>query len=464
MPRRFDAIVIGAGQAGPPLAARLAGAGMKMAIIERARFGGTCVNDGCTPTKALVASAYAAQLARRAAEYGVRIEGEPSIDMRRVKSRKDAIVADSRHGVERWMGGLQNVSVLRGHARFSGTTTVSVDGEELSAAQIFLDVGGRPLVPRMPGVDQVPYLTNSSMMDVDFVPEHLLVVGGSYVGLEFGQMYRRFGSRVTIVEMGPRLIGREDEDVSQTVREIVEAEGVEVRLQATCLRLEQDGHGIALGLQCAEGAPRVRGSHVLLAVGRVPNTDDLGLQLAEVETDERGYIQVDESLRTTNPHVWALGDCNGKGAFTHTAYNDYEIVAANILHNAGRKWTDRVAAYALYIDPPLGRIGMTEAEIRRSGVSALFGKRPMTRVARAVEKGETRGFLKIHVEEGTQRILGAALLGIGADEAVHSLIDAVYARTPYTDFQQRVRIHPNVSELLPTVLEDLRPLTKVVDL
>jgi pyruvate/2-oxoglutarate dehydrogenase complex dihydrolipoamide dehydrogenase (E3) component len=463
MPRRFDAIVIGAGQAGPSLAARLDRAGLKTAFIERARFGGTCVNDGCTPTKALVASAYAAQMARRAAQYGVRIEGEPSIDMRRVKARKDGIVADSRRGVEQWMERLQNVCVLRGHARFTGTTTVSVDGEELSAEQIFLDVGGRPLVPTMPGVDQVPYLTNVSMMDVDFVPEHLLVVGGSYIGLEFGQMFRRFGSRVTIVEMGSRLIGREDADVSAAVQEILEAEGVEVRLNATCLRLEQDGDGVALGLGCAEGEPRVRGSQVLLAVGRVPNTDDLGLELAQVATDERGYIQVDESLRTTNPHVWALGDCNGKGAFTHTAYNDYEIVADNVLNNAGRKWTDRIAAYALYIDPPLGRVGMSEAEVRRSGLEALAGKRPMTRVARAIEKGETKGFLKIHVEAGTQRILGAALLGVGADEAVHSLIDAVYARTPYSEFQKHLRIHPTVSELLPTVLEELRPLPKVVE-
>jgi pyruvate/2-oxoglutarate dehydrogenase complex dihydrolipoamide dehydrogenase (E3) component len=463
MPRRFDAIVIGAGQAGPSLAARLSGAGMKIAIIEGARFGGTCVNDGCTPTKTLVASAYAAHLARRASEYGVRIEGEPMIDMQRVKARKDTIVARSRNSVEQWMEGLQNVSVLRGHARFTGTTSVSVGGEELSAAQIFLNVGGRPLVPKMPGLDRVPYFTNVSMMDVDFVPEHLLVVGGSYVGLEFGQMYRRFGSRVTVVEMGPRLIGREDEDVSQEVKEILQAEGVEVRLNATCLRVEQGGGGVALGLDCVEGDAIVRGSHVLLAVGRVPNTDDLSLDVAGIATDQRGYVQVDEALRTTNPHVWALGDCNGKGAFTHTAYNDYEIVADNILNNAGRKWTDRIAAYALYTDPPLGRIGMSEAEIRRSEVKALVGKRPMTRVARAVEKGETRGFLKIHVEEGTQRILGAALLGVGADEAVHSLIDAVYARTPYSEFQKHVRIHPNVSELLPTVLEDLRPLAKAVE-
>jgi pyruvate/2-oxoglutarate dehydrogenase complex dihydrolipoamide dehydrogenase (E3) component len=431
---------------------------MKVAVIEKARFGGTCVNNGCTPTKALVASAYAAHMARRAGDYGVRIHGEPSVDMPRVKARKDEIVSASSRGVEQWMLGLQQARVFRGHARFTGETTVSVAGEELSAAMIFVDVGGRPLVPRMPGVDQVPYLTNVSMMDVDFVPPHLLVVGGSYVGLEFGQMYRRFGSRVTIVEMGPRLIGREDEDVSQAVREILEAEGVEVRLEATCLRLERDADGIALGLQCAEGIPTVRGSHVLLAVGRAPNTESLGLERAGIATDERGFIQVDEALRTTNPHVWALGDCNGKGAFTHTAYNDYEIVADNVLHDAGRKWTDRIGAYALYTDPPLGRVGMSEADIRKSGLRALVGKRPMTRVARAVEKGETLGFLKIHVEESTRRILGAALLGTGADEAVHSLIDVLYARTPCTEFQRRVRIHPTVSELLPTVLEDLRPL------
>ena len=458
MAAAFDAIVIGTGQAGPPLAARLARAGMKVAIIEKARFGGTCVNDGCTPTKALVASAYAAQLARRAAEYGVQLEGEPRVDMKRVKARKDTIVRNSSRGVEQWMLGLQGAAVLRGHARFIGKNTVKVNGEELSAENIFVDVGGRPLVPKMPGLDRVPYLTNVSMMDVDFVPDHLLVIGGSYVGLEFGQMYRRFGSRVTIVEMGPRLVGREDEDVSQAVEEFLEAEGLEVRLDAQCLSAQPNGEGVAVRLACKEGDPSARGSHLLLAVGRVPNTDDLGLDAAGIAVDQRGYIEVDESLRTTNPNVWALGDCNGKGAFTHTAYNDYEIVADNLLNDAGRKWTDRIPAYALYTDPPLGRVGMSEAEIRKTGVRALVGKRSMTRVARAIEKGETRGFLKIYVDEGSKRILGAALLATSADEVVHSLIDAVYARTPYTEFQRRVRIHPNVSELLPTVLEDLKPL------
>jgi len=457
----FDAIVIGTGQAGPALAARFSAAGRKVAVIERDKFGGTCVNDGCTPTKTLIASAYAARIAARATEYGVRIEGATGVDMKRVKARKDAVVAASAGNVEKWMRGLENVRVYRGHARFVDERSVQVNDETLTAPQIFVDVGGRPLVPKMPGIDAVPYLTNVSMMDVDYAPEHLIVVGGSYIGLEFGQAWRRFGSRVTVIEMGPRLIAREDEDVSQAVKEFLEAEAIEVRLNAECISLEKDIAGVAIGVDCKEGEPRLRGSHLLLAVGRVPNTDDLGLDAAGIETDQRGYIKVDEALRTTNAGVWALGDCNGKGAFTHTAYNDFEIVADNLLNGARRKWTDRVPVYALYTDPPLGRVGMSEAEITKAGIKALVGKRPMSRVPRAVEKGETAGFLKIHVEQGSQRILGAALLGTSADEAVHSLIDAVYAKTPYPEFQRRVRIHPNVSELLPFVLEDPKPVTFV---
>ncbi len=459
MPKSFDAIVIGTGQAGPALAARLSSAGMQVAVIEKAKFGGTCVNNGCTPTKTLIASAYAAHLAYRAADYGVEIPGAPRVDMKRVKARKDAVVANSTTGVEKWMRGLKNTTVIHGHARFVSEKVINAENQELTADKIFLDVGGRPLVPKIPGLDAVPYLTNVSIMEVDFVPEHLLVVGGSYVGLEFAQMYRRFGARVTVIEMGARLISREDEDVSAEIKKILEDEGIEVRLNAECLSASKEGGGVALGLGCKEGAPRASGSHLLLAVGRAPNTGDLGLQAAGIKTDKRGYIEVDEALRTTNPNVWALGDCNGKGAFTHTAYNDYEIVADNLLADAGRKWTDRVMCYALYTDPPLGRVGMSEDEIRKKSLKALVGKRPMTRVSRAVEKGETKGFLKIHVEEGSQRILGAALLGTSADEAVHSLIDAVYAKTPYPEFQRRVRIHPNVSELLPTVLENLKPLT-----
>ncbi|MGH8738871.1 MAG: FAD-containing oxidoreductase [Burkholderiales bacterium] len=456
MPQNFDAIVVGTGQAGPALAARLSGTGMKIAVIERGRFGGTCVNNGCTPTKAMVASAYAARLAQRAAEYGVEVPGAVRVDMKRVKARKDAIVASSTQGVEKWMEKV--AAVYRGHARFSGPDRVRVGGDELAAPRIFLDVGGRPLVPDLPGIGAVSCLTNESMMELDFVPPHLLVIGGSYVGLEFAHMMRRFGSKVTVIEMAPRLVAREDEDVSQALKEILEAEEIEVRLNATCLALEPDGNGVAVSLGCEDGAPKVSGSHVLLAVGRAPNTDDLGLDAAGIKTDARGYVEVDAGLRTANPGVWALGDCNGKGAFTHTAYNDYEIVAANLLEGAGRKWTDRVPVYALYTDPPLGRVGMSEAEIRKAGIAALVGRRPMSRVARAVEKGETRGMLKIHVEGASKRILGAALLGTGCDEAVHSLVDAIYQRTPYPEFQRRVRIHPTVSELLPTVLENLEPL------
>jgi pyruvate/2-oxoglutarate dehydrogenase complex dihydrolipoamide dehydrogenase (E3) component len=458
MARSFDALVIGTGQAGPALAARLSGAGMKVAIVERAKFGGTCVNDGCTPTKAMVASAYAAHLARRAADYGVRIEGDPRVDFAAVQARKDAIVARSTGGVEKWMRGLKNATVIQGHARFTGPDTVEANGEALTAERIFVNVGGRPLVPDMPGLADVPYLTNQSMMTLAALPAHLIVVGGSYIGLEFGQMMRRFGAKVTIVEMGPRLVAREDEDVSAAIREFLEAEGIEVRLNAKCLSAKKEVDGISVGLECTEGAPRAQGTHLLLAVGRKPNTDDLGLDKAGVKTDARGFIEVDESLRTSNPRVFALGDCNGKGAFTHTAYNDYEIVADNLLNGAKRKWTDRIPVYALYTDPPLGRVGMSEAEIRKAGLAALAGKRPMTRVSRAVEKGETKGFLKIHVEASTRRILGASLLGTSADEVVHSLIDAVYSRMPVEEFQRHVRIHPNVSELLPTVLEDLKPL------
>jgi pyruvate/2-oxoglutarate dehydrogenase complex dihydrolipoamide dehydrogenase (E3) component len=454
----FDAIVIGSGQAGPPLAARLSGAGMKVAVIEQANFGGTCVNNGCIPTKTLVASAYAARFARRAGEYGVEIGGPVRVDMRRVKARKDEVSGKSRKGVETWMRTLANGTVYQGHARFVGKKTVSVNDDLLTADRIFVNVGGHPLVPEWATLNALPYLTNVSMMDVDYLPEHLIVIGGSYVGLEFGQMYRRFGSRVTIIEMMPRLIAREDEDVSQGVQEILEREGIEVRPGAECLSVSKEGSGVAVNVRCTSGAPKVLGSHLLLAVGRVPNTDDLGLEAAGIETDHRGYIVVDEQLRTTNPNAWALGDCNGKGAFTHTSYNDYEIVADNLLNSAGRKWTDRITAYALFIDPPLGRVGMTEAEVKRAGIQALAAKRPMTRVARAVEKGETLGFMKVLVDSGNKRILGASILGTSGDEVVHSLLDVMYAGLPYPAVQRGVRIHPTVSELIPTLLGDLQPL------
>jgi pyruvate/2-oxoglutarate dehydrogenase complex dihydrolipoamide dehydrogenase (E3) component len=353
---------------------------------------------------------------------------------------------------------MENCTVYRGHARFESAHEVSVGAELLRGERIFINVGGRALVPEMPGLGQIDFLTNSSIMSVDFLPKHLIVVGGSYIGLEFGQMFRRFGSEVTIIEMGPRLIGREDEDVSTAVREIVEHEGIQVRSNAKCISFAKRGDAIVADVDCTKGAPQVQGTHVLLAVGRRPNTGDLGLEKAGVAVDERGYIVVDDELRTSSPGIWALGDCNGKGAFTHTSYNDGEIVVANLLENDPRRVSDRITAYALYVDPPLGRAGMTEAEIRKTGRRALVGKRPMTRVGRAVEKGETQGFMKIAVDAESGAILGAAILGTGGDEVIHSILDVMYAKAPWTVIRRAMHIHPTVSELVPTILSELRPM------
>ena len=457
MSQHFDAIIIGTGQAGPSLAGRFSAAGMSVAIIERHKFGGTCVNTGCIPTKTLVASAYAAHVARRGAEYGFAVNGDVRVDMKRVKARKDEISRRSNKGVEKWLRGLKNCTVIQGHARFQSSRTVEVNDEVLEADKVFINVGGRASVPEMPGIHDVPFLTNSAMIDVDFLPEHLVVVGGSYVGLEFAQIYRRFGSEVTIVEMAPRLIGREDEDVSQAVREILELEGIRIRLNARCISLAKHDGRIAVGVDCAEDPPEVLGTHVLLAVGRTPNTHDLGLDRAGVATDQRGYIIVDDQLQTSVPGIWALGDCNGRGAFTHTAYNDFEIVADNLLNSDHRRVSDRIQAYALFTDPPLGRCGMTDAEIRKSGRAALAVKHPMSRVGRAIEKGETHGFIKITVDAETKQILGAAILGTGGDEVVHVLLDVMYAKAPYTIVQRAMHIHPTVAEFLPTVLSKLEP-------
>ena len=457
MANNFDAIVIGAGQAGPALANRLATSGMKVAFAERKLFGGTCVNTGCTPTKAMVASAYAAQLARRGSAYGVNLAGAITVDMKKVKARKDEIVRNSSSSLESWLRGNQNITVFHDHARFVGPKEIAIGDSLLTADKIFIYVGGRARIPDMPGIDQISYLTNSSMMDVDFLPRHLVIIGGSYIGLEFGQMYRRFGSEVTIVEMGPRLIGREDPDISAEVKKILENEGVHIRLNATCISFRKEGENIAAGVDCDKGDREVLGSHVLLAVGRVPNTEDLGLDKAGVKVDKHGYIEVDDQLRTNVPGIWAIGDCNGKGAFTHTSYNDYEIVAANLLDNDPRRVTDRIPTYGLFIDPPLGRAGMTEAEAFATGRKLLIGQRPMTRVARALEKGETQGFMKVLVDADTKEILGAAVLGTGGDEAVHCVLDVMYAKKPYTVIQRAVHIHPTVSELIPTILGELKP-------
>jgi pyruvate/2-oxoglutarate dehydrogenase complex dihydrolipoamide dehydrogenase (E3) component len=454
----FDAIVIGTGQAGPSLAGRLAGAGQRVAIIERKLVGGTCVNTGCTPTKAMVASAYAAHLARRAGEYGVTIEGRIGLDFRTVQARKDAISAASREGLETWLEGMANCTLIRGHARFESARTVRVAERVLTAPRIFLNVGGRAVVPDMPGVGSVPHLTNTSILALEAVPRHLVVVGGSYIGLEFAQIFRRFGAAVTVVERAPHLVSHEDEDVSVAVQEILEAEGIAVRTNATCITIAPHAEGVAVGLDCASDAKEVVGSHLLLAMGRRPNTDDLGLDRAGVATDGRGFVTVDDGLRTNVDGIWALGDCNGRGAFTHTSYNDYEIVAQNLLDGASRRVSDRIPAYALYIDPPLGRVGMSVAEARRAGKRVLVGKRPMTRVARAVEKGETQGFMKVVVAADTHEILGAAILGVGGDEVVQDILDVMTAKLPYTAISRTMHIHPTVSELVPTLLQELTPL------
>jgi pyruvate/2-oxoglutarate dehydrogenase complex dihydrolipoamide dehydrogenase (E3) component len=452
----FDAIIVGAGQAGPSLAGRLTAAGMTVALIERHLFGGTCVNTGCMPTKTLVASAYAAHLARRAADFGV-LTGPVSVDMAHVRARADGVVRESREGIERWLGAMPRCTVIRGHARFEGPHVIRVGDDQLSAPRIFINVGGRAVVPPLPGVDSVPHLSNSSLLALDRLPPHLVIVGGSYVGLEFAQIYRRFGAQVTVVERQSRLIAAEDDEVSDAIRAILESEGIAVRTSAECIALAPHVSGVAVSMECADGSPEVTGSDVLLAVGRRPNTDDLGLEHAGVATDARGYVQVDDALATSVPGIWALGECNGHGAFTHTAYNDFEIAAANLLDGEQRRLSHRISAYGLFIDPPLGRVGLTERQARTRGRPLLVSTRPMSRVSRAVEKGETQGLMKIVADAETRQILGAAILGPGGDEAVHGIIDAMNARVPYTQLQWAVPIHPTVSELIPTLLRDLAP-------
>jgi pyruvate/2-oxoglutarate dehydrogenase complex dihydrolipoamide dehydrogenase (E3) component len=454
----YDAIIIGTGQSGPALARRLVAAGRKVAIIERKLFGGTCVNTGCTPTKTLVASAYVAHLARRAADYGVKIEGAFNVDMKAVKARKDAVVGVFRNGVELSLKALQGCTVYEGHGRFVAEKKVVVNNSELSADQIFINVGARAAIPPIPGLDQVPYLTNSSMMDIDFRPSHLVILGGSYVGLEFAQAYRRFGSEVTVIEHGPRLISREDEDVSQAVAGFLKEEGIDVRVNSAIVGVETKGKAIVAKVESTGRVSQITGSHLLVATGRRPNTDDLGLDKAGIGRDARGYIQVDDQLRTNIPGVWAMGDGNGRGEFTHTSWNDFEIVVANLLDNDHRRVSDRITAYALYTDPPLGRAGMTETEVRKTGKAALITTMAMTDVMRAYERGETKGFMKILVDRDSKQILGASFLGLEGDEVIHCVLDIMYAKAPYTVIQRAMHIHPTVSEFIPTMMDSLKPL------
>ncbi|MBY4631892.1 FAD-containing oxidoreductase [Rhizobium croatiense] len=452
--KSFDAIVIGAGQAGPFLAARMVEKGMKVALIERKFLGGTCVNAGCMPTKTLVASARAAHVARSAAAYGVNIPGDIAIDMKVVRARAETVTMNARNGLIGWFAGMDGMSVLYGHARFEGPKTVSVNGETLSAPRIFLNVGARPVIPELPGIDDIDYLTSTSIIHLDTLPRHLAVIGGSYIGLEFAQMYRRFGAEVSVIEHGPKLASREDEDISDAIAEILRSEGIRVHTDAKDIGFARNGDGVSV----TAGSAKIDASHVLIATGRKPNTDDLGLDAAGVATDKRGYITVDDKLATNVDGIFALGDCNGRGAFTHTSYNDFEIAAANLLDGDDRKLSSRIPAYALYIDPPLGRVGMTEKQARESGRRIMVSTRPMSRVGRANERGETKGFMKVVADAESKEILGAAILGIEGDEVIHGLIDAMNAGTTYPMLKWSVPIHPTVSELIPTLLGDLKPI------
>ncbi len=456
----FDAIVIGAGQAGPALAARCSKAGWKTAVIERKHYGGTCVNVGCVPTKTLVASAKAMRQAQRGADYGFSI-GAFQVDMARVMARKQAIVMQSRLGVENWMKGLSGVEPIAGHARFVGPATVEVNGRQLTARHIFINVGGRATRPPIVGIDTVQALDNSSVLELTEVPEHLIILGGSYIGLEFAQVMRRFGAAVTVVERATRLLPREDADVADAIQAVLEAEGVQFNMGADCLSLRREGSQVVVGAACAAGDLGVRGSHVLVAVGRRPNTDDLGLELAGIQMDERGYIQVDDQCRTSAKGVWAVGDCNGRGAFTHTAWNDHEIVVANVFENDPRRISDRIPCYALFIDPPLGRIGMNETEALASGRTVLRAKMPMQRVGRAREAGETQGFMKVLVDAKDKTLLGASILGLNGDEVIHTLLNVMSAAQPYTCIERTMQIHPTVSELLPTLFQQLQPFPEL---
>jgi pyruvate/2-oxoglutarate dehydrogenase complex dihydrolipoamide dehydrogenase (E3) component len=451
MSSHFDAIIIGAGQAGPFLAARLAGAGSSVALIERHLIGGTCVNTGCMPTKTLVASAYAAHLARRAADYGVILTGPLGIDIRKVMQRAHTVTLNARQGLESWLGNLHGCTLIRGHARLEGQRAVRVGDQVLTAERIFLNVGARARIPDLPGVHEVPVLTNSTLLGLEGLPRHLAVVGGSYVGLEFAQAFRRFGTEVTVIEMGPRLIAREDEAVSAAVQELLEGEGIAVRTRAQCISFASRADGIEVGVDCESGDRRVIASHVLLAVGRIPNTDDLGCSEAGVHTDAHGYISVDDRLQTSAPGIWALGDCNGHGGFTHTAYNDFEIVADNLLGGTDRRLSDRIPCYALFTDPPLGRVGLSEGQARAAGRAIRVGRRPMTRVGRAIEKDERFGFMEIVIDAQSDAILGATIFGTGGDEAIHAIIDSMASGATATTLRRTVHIHPTAAELLPTI-------------
>ncbi len=453
---KFDAIIIGTGQAGPPLAASLAKNGIKTAIIEKSHLGGTCVNVGCTPTKAYVASARRAFVAKNSESLGVEVKGEIVINLKTIKARKDKIIQDSRDGLHKMLTETEHISLIKGTAKFVDAHTVSVNGKKYSADKIYINVGGRARIPE--GFSSVPFLTNTSILELEEIPEHLIIIGGGYIGLEFGQMFRRFGSKVTILESGDKLLKHEDDEFGEEIAKIFKKEGIAIRLNSECISAKKKGTQIEVSLECTEGAPTLKGSHILIAAGRIPNTDELGLDKTGVKLDKKGYIKVNDELQTNIKNIWALGDCNGQGAFTHTAYNDFQIVNSQLFKEKKRKLSDRYLCYAAFIDPPIARVGMNEKDLREKGIKAKMATRPMSKVARAKEMGETQGMLKILIDDKTDKILGATFLGTGADEYIHTIIDMMYANAPYTVIRDAVHIHPTVSELIPTMLENPKSL------
>jgi pyruvate/2-oxoglutarate dehydrogenase complex dihydrolipoamide dehydrogenase (E3) component len=451
-PQQYDAIIIGSGQAGTPLSTALAEAGMRTALIERTHVGGTCVNEGCTPTKTMVASGRVAYLARRAADYGVHT-GPISIDLQKVRERKRNIVDSFRNGSQGGIEKTANLELIFGEASFSGLKTVNVrlqDGSErsVSAQRIFINAGTRAGRPKLDGLDGVPFLDNISIMELAAVPDRLLILGGGYIGLEFGQLFRRFGSRVTIIQSANQLLRHEDPDVADEVKKILHQDGIEIVLNAQARRVDRSSGEILLQIQSSGNSKTLAGSHLLVATGRVPNSDTLNLGAVRVRTDEHGFIEVNDRLETTAEGIYALGDIKGGPAFTHISYDDFRIVRANLIEKKSASTKGRQVPYCLFIDPQLGRVGLTESEVRAQGRKIRVAKLPMTSVARALEVDETRGFMKAIVDADSNQILGAAVLGIEGGEVMSVLETAMMGKLPYTALRDATYAHPTLSESL----------------